>query len=288
MWNRAILSLALCAVASHASEELDSDKPAIAALIADLGSGDPAKQAAAHEELRAQRRAALIELVGRLERASDAALKQRLLEILKPATLEPQGSLELLTTIGFTAAVNPVIDGYLGDDAKARELAAKRLDKAVPYTAVVVRARIENEKDAGKRIQLRVLYYRMLQDSWEHADAIFKSAQGLNTVASNHGPFKDKWQSPEVQKLRVRGKVLHWCFIDPEYYGKSLTRDRGMYVPYRDLPAAAELYRLAAKMYASLASEETDEVRKATLTGNVASAKRAAAACADSATRTKG
>jgi len=284
----ALALLALLALAVHASEELVDEKAAIDALVADLGSSDDAKRTPAERSLRAQRRTALVELVGHLEKTTDATLKSRLLAVLQPATLKPQGSVDLLATVGFTRAVNPVVDAYLGGDAKARAAAGERLGKAVPYTAVVVQARIDSEKDAAKRTRLRVLYYRMLQDTWEHADAIFQAARGLNTVASNLGPFKDKWQSAEVQKLRSRGKVLHWCFVNPDHYGKSIVRNIGMYVPYRDLPAARDLYEIAAKIYANLASEETDEVRKATLVANAKSARKAAAACGESASRAKG
>ena len=215
-------------------------------------------------------------------------MKARLQHALRPATLEPRGEIALLSRIGFSAAVEPVLDGYLGDDAKTRELAEKRLAKAVPYTAVVVAARIANEEDVARRIRLRVLYYRMLHDSWEHADAIFKAAQGLNTVARNLGPFAAKWNSAEVRKLRSRAKVLHWCFVDAKPYGKTLERNIGMTMPYRDLPAAGDLYRLAGRMYAHLAAVESDKVRKETLEANARKAEEAARSCAQSGSRAKG
>lgn len=291
--NMRIRTLAVVVALAGAAFAEKPDPKAIDALVAQLASKQEAVRREAFTKLRAQRRAALPLLARHLEQATDPEVERRLREVLAPRHLTPRGTPDRAVKLGLVRALRPTLDAYLGDDAEARARAEETLAKAAPYVAVVVELRLAAEgvpakKDAEKRVRLLTAYYGLLQDTPARAKLIFEAAQGLETVASNHGPFREKWQSAEVQRLRMKAKLLHWCFVNPVQYGRQLERSPGMVAPYKDLPAAGDLYRLAARMYESLAKDDPKAAKAAEWMANAAQAARAAKRCGDAGARAKG
>jgi hypothetical protein len=279
---------ALVAVLAVAALAENPDPKAIDALVAKLASKNTNERNEASAKLRAQRRTALPLLVRHLEKTDDPEVEQRLRDVLAPRHLAPKGTPDRAIKLGLARALQPTLDAYLGDDAEARAAAEAKLADVAPYAAVVVELRLAGEQDTEKRVRLLAAYYGLLHDTPARAKLIFEAAQGLETVARNHGPFKEKWQSTEVQRLRLKGKLLHWCFVDPAQYGRQLEKSPGMYAPYKDLPAARDLYRLSAAMYTSLAKDDPEADHAAEWMANAVQAARAAERCGEAGARTKG
>ncbi|MCK6471007.1 MAG: hypothetical protein L6R28_04605 [Planctomycetes bacterium] len=280
---RALELLLLLGVAhlatAHAVQAADDDASKNAAWIKQLGDEDFTVREKATAELRALGEAALPDLVRAYEAEADAERKQRLAALLEPDGMRLQGNPEWVAMYKLDEGLKPSLDRWLAGSDDEKQKAEAELLARPPYFALGLRALVGREKDAARRERLYALKYKMLSDSPDRAAQLYRFAQCLHTVASNVGPFMDKWDAPEILTDRSRAKAFHSCFIDMKPYGeqglKELKENACMGAPYLDLPAAGEVYRNASAMYERLAAREPDKKKASEFAERAKDAKKA-------------
>ncbi len=202
-----------------------------------------------------------------------AAVLVLLLASLRPGAADPgtdsppkRSALTLLYQGKLPSKINPariesLVGTFLRGDAEEQAVAGEELVKTGPLVAYVARERLVRETDAGVRARLEDLMKKVTADTAVNAQVLFHYAQALATVSKGHGPLE--WDDPGLPRWRAMAKLCHLLFVNPAFFGDIIDAKLGVFEPYRDLPAAADLYREAGAMWERLAGAHKDPAEAA-------------------------
>jgi hypothetical protein len=197
------------------------------------------------------------------------------------ALLQPTGPKELTYCAWKDAGIETILDAAAGEDAEERQRALAKLPAIGLRAAIQARLREIVEKDSARRERFVAAESAATSDRAAVGDALVAAADALATCGTNSGPRAKEFGTDQLALARNRAKVLHCFFVRADVYADTIDQQEfentDMTVPYRDLPAASELYALAATAYEAAAGGTKDVEQVRVCTAKAVSARAEAA-----------